>query len=319
MQNGELNRKMSLPLALILMVLIATAGVVAFYLELSDKQKQLASAEQAMMNQQNHVMAVYDQIEANLASIREHESMISKGFNGPENSSNMMPEERIQNEINYVKYLIDENNKLIASLNDQINKKNGRIAGYEKTVKDFQTKVAKYQEQLDQLVAEKEALKNDLDNTMQAKNHLASQIDQFENEVVMKNGIIDQQNKQLLDKELALHTAYYKVGNYKTLRDQQILEKEGGVLGINRVTTLTENPDPDRFQKIDTREVTRIPIDARHWEIVTDQDPASYKLEYENNTAEYINITDPEKFWSKSQYLVIVVRDNDYNELASSR
>jgi len=319
MQNSELNRKMSLPLALILMVLIATAGVVAFYLELSDKQKQLASAEQAMLNQQNHVMAVYDQIEANLASIREHESMISKDFTGPEKSSDMVPEERIQNEINYIKYLIDENNKLIASLNEQIDKKNSRIAGYQKTVKDFQAKVAEYQEQLDQLVAEKEALKSDLDNTMQAKNHLASQVDQLGNEVVMKNGIIDEQNKKLLDKELALHTAYYRIGNYKTLRDQQILEKEGGVLGINRVTTLTENPDPDLFQRIDTREVTRIPIDARHWEIVTGHDPASYKLEYEDNTAEYIDITDPEKFWSKSQYLVIVVRDNDYNELASSR
>jgi len=319
MSNTELNRRMSLPLALVLMVLIAIAGVVAFYMEYNHKQKLMAEYNQAMTDQQNHVLAVYDQIESNLASIREHESMISQGFAGPENNSDLAPEERIQNEINYIKYLIDENNKLIASLNEQIDQKNTRISGYEKSIKDYKVKITKYQEQLDLLVAEKEALKSDLDNTILAKNQLATQVDQLGNEVVQKNSIIDQQNQRLLDRELALHTAYYRIGSFKSLRDHEIVEKEGGVLGINRVMTLTDNPDPNQFQKIDTREITRIPIDARNCEIVTGQDPNSYEIVYADNTAEWLNITDPEKFWSKSKYLVIVVRDNDYDELASSR
>jgi hypothetical protein len=70
---------------------------------------------------------------------------------------------------------------------------------------------------------------------------------------------------------------------------------------------------------IDTREVTRIPIAAKRWEIITNQDPSSYDLELTDNRTEWLVITDPDKFWSKSKYLVIVVREEGSNELASSR
>lgn len=319
MEKNEFNRRMSLPLGIFLIVLVAVAGSVAFYMEYNLKEKLLAEKEQVMIDQQNHVLATYDQIEANLASIREHESMISQDLSGPENTQDMAPEVRIQNEINYIRNLIDENNKLIADLNGKISEKDARIGGYQKSVKDLQARVATYQQQLDQLVAEKEALKKDLDNTTADRDNLATQVQQLGSEVENKNSELDARNQEIRDKELAMHTAYYKIGTYKTLRDQQILEKEGGVLGINGVYTLTSDPNEDLFQKIDTREVTRIPIDARRFEIVTDQAPASYKLDQSDNVTEWLDITNPDMFWSKSKYLVIVVRDNNYDQIASSR
>jgi hypothetical protein len=319
MEKHELKRKMSLPLGIFLIILVAIAGSVAFYMEYNLKERLLAEKEQIMVDQQNHVMAVYDQIESNLASIREHESMISQDLSGPENTTDMAPEVRIQNEINYIKNLIDENNKLIADLNGQISQKDARIAGYQKSVKDLQARMTTYQQQLDQLVAEKEALKKDLDNTTADRDNLATQVHQLGSEVETKNSELIARDQEIQDKELAMHTAYYRIGTYKTLRDQQILDKEGGVLGINGVYTLTADPDEELFQKIDTREVTRIPIDARRFEIVTDQAPASYKLDQADNVTEWLEITNPELFWSKSKYLVIVVRDNNYDQIASSR
>jgi len=272
-----------------------------------------------MMDQKNHTMAVYDQIEANLAEIREHEGMITQDLTGEENGSQLLPEERIQNEINYIKQLLDENNRLIVSLNEQIDKKDSRIAGYERQVKELQGRMTKYQEQLDQLAAEKEALKQDLDITTTDRNNLAKQVDQMGNEIVQKNGLIDEKDQQLLEKEKALHTAYYRIDDYKTLRDLEIVEKEGGFLGMNTVKTMVNDPNSKLFSEIDTREVTRFPIAAKRWEIITDQDPSSYELEYTDNRADWLVVTDPDKFWSKTKYLVIVVRDEVSVELASSR
>lgn len=313
------KRTMSLPLAIILMVLIGIGGVVAFTMERNDKNQLLTEKERVMQEQQDNVLAVYDRIEKNLASIREKETMISENFAGPEYNSNLSPEDQIQNEINFIRNLIDENNKLIASLNDQIGQKDERIAGFQKSIKDYQGKMTVYQQQLDQLVAEKEGLKKDLDNTILVKNQLATKVDRLDSTVVRNNGVIADQQQQLIDRELALHTAYYRVDTYKKLRDENILEKEGGVLGINRVTTLSGTADKELFAKVDTREIKRIPIASKHWEIVTGQDPSSYEVEYEsNNNAEWLNITDPEKFWSKGKYLVVVVRDNN-SELAEGR
>jgi len=318
MFNRMLNKTMSLPLALVLMALIAMAGIISFTMERNNKNHLLAEKELMMLDNQDKVMAVYDRIEKNLASIREKEMMISQDFAGPEYNSDLAPEDRIQNEINFIKDLIDENNKLIASLNDQIDAKDTRIAEFRKTVKDYQSRVVQYQQQLDQLIAEKAGLQEDLDHTTQVKNQLATRVSLLDSTVTTKNGVIADQQQQLTEHQLALHTAYYRVDTYKKLRDESILEKEGGVLGINRVKSLSDQVDDRLFVKIDTRQVTRIPVAAKHWEIVTGQDPTSYEIEYDSNKdAEWINIKNPEKFWSKSKYLVVVVRDN--GELASNR
>lgn len=319
MKDSNQNRSMPLALAIAIMLVIAIAGAVAFYMQVEQKNKVVAALEQSMLDQQNHMLAVYDQIETNLAEIREHEGMITQDLAGQEGGSQLLPEERIQNEINYIKQLLDENNRLIVSLNEEVDKKDSRIAGYERQVKELQGRMTKYQEQLDLLAAEKEALRKDLEITTTDRNNLAQQVDQMGNEIYQKNSLIDEKNQQLLDKEKALHTAYYRVGDYKTLRDLEIVEKEGGFLGINAVKTLASDPDADQFKKIDTREVTRIPIASKRWEIITDQDPSSYELELNDNRTEWLVITDPDKFWSKSKYLVIVVRDEVSNELASAR
>lgn len=320
MENRKNNKTISRSLAIIMIAAVALAGGIAFSVENMQKRNLLAAADLAMTSQQSHIMAVYDQIEANLASIREHENMINQGFTGPEETGEMLPEERIQKEIDYIKYMIDENNKLIASLNDQISKKDSRIAGYDRSVKDLQARVTTYQQQVDQLVAEKRAIQNDLDNTIVAKNKLAKDVDQLGNEVVRKNSLIYEQQRKMVSKDSVLHTAYYTVGTYKSLRDKELLQKEGGFLGINRVTTLVGSPDKTKFQAIDTRDISKIPVFAKRWEIISGQDPTSYKYETaDDGKVEWITITDAEKFWGKTKYLVIVVRDDDFDELALVR
>jgi len=278
--------------------------------------------EQAQVEKTTHEKLVqdsYDRIEANLAKITEHEAMIKQDMSGDENTSNLAPEERIQYEIRMIEQLINENNNIIANLNQQISEKDSRLAGYEKTVRDLKSKVTEYHAMVDQLVADKEALQRNLDETAQARDNLQAEVVNLNDQVVQKSTVINDQNQLLLEKERNLHTAYYTVGSYKTLRDRNIVDKEGGFLGINTVKTLGNNLDPSKFKEIDWREVSEIPVDAKRCEVITDQDPSSYTMVYENDKVSSIKITDPDKFWGKSKYLVVVVRENDYDEVAASR
>jgi len=310
---------MPLSLASFLIVLVALAGAIAFYVQYDNSKKLQARSAQAMVDQQNKTLKVFDQIEANLAKIREHESMIQQDFKGPENSGDLSPEERIQNEITYIQYLMDENNKLISSLNGQIGEKDKRIASYEKSVKDLKSRLGSYQNQLELLAAEKDSLMNDLDASRIQNSQLASTVNDLNDTVALKSDLIAQQLQQLIDKDRAYYSAYYTVGTFKSLRDRDVLEKEGGFLGINRITTLVDNPDTKQFQKIDTREINKIPIFSKHFEMVTDRDTTSYEVQYADEMAEWLLIKDPQKFWDKSRYLVVVVRDDGSNELAQSR
>ena len=306
-------------IALGIVSVIAVVGIILAYMQYDQKNTFIEQAQVEKTTHEKLVQDSYDRIEANLAKITEHEAMIKQDMSGEENTSNLAPEERIQYEIRMIEQLINENNNIIANLNQQISEKDSRLAGYEKTVRDLKSKVTEYHAMVDQLVADKEALQRNLDETAQARDNLQAEVVNLNDQVVQKSTVINDQNQLLLEKERNLHTAYYTVGSYKTLRDRNIVDKEGGFLGINTVKTLGNNLDPSKFKEIDWREVSEIPVDAKRCEVITDQDPSSYTMVYENDKVSSIKITDPDKFWGKSKYLVVVVRENDYDEVAASR
>jgi hypothetical protein len=318
---NTLKNKKTIPLSygILIIAVIAIAAAVLVYVQYDQKKKFIATTEEFNAAKESYVMSVFDRIEANLAKITEKESMIRQGFTSNDNNSNLNPEERIQAEIDYIQSLIDENNELIANLNQQIDEKDSRLNKYENTVKDLKSRITEYQENVNLLVAEKEALQFNLSETITAKNRLSAKVDTLSNEIVLKSNEVLDQKRLVVEKEAALNTAYYAVGPYKTLRDKEIIQKEGGFLGINRETTLTGNPDEDLFHEIDIRDISKIPVFAKKCEIITGQDPSSYELEYKDDQLTWIKITDTEKFWKKSKYLVIVIRDKDYDELALSR
>lgn len=306
-------------IALGIVSVIAVVGIIIAYTQYDQKNAFIEKSEMDKVAQEKLVMESYDRIEANLAKITEHEAMIKQDMAGEENTSNLAPEERIQYEIQMIEQLINENNEIIARLNQQISEKDSRLAGYEKTVRDLKSKVTEYHAMVDQLVADKEALQRNLDETAQARDNLQAEVVNLNDEVAQKSTVISDQNQLLLEKERNLHTAYYTVGSYKTLRDRNIVDKEGGFLGINTVKTLGNDLDPSKFKEIDWREVSEIPVDAKRCEVITDQDPSTYTMVYENDKVSSIKITNPDKFWGKSKYLVVVVRENDYEEVAASR
>ncbi|MBK6399613.1 MAG: hypothetical protein IPF75_15505 [Bacteroidetes bacterium] len=61
-----------------------------------------------------------------------------------------------------------------------------------------------------------------------------------------------------------------------------------------------------QFNKIDYVVTNNIPIDSKTAKIVTSHPADSYTLNTENKKVVSLQITNPEKFWSASKYLVVV-------------
>jgi predicted nucleic acid-binding Zn-ribbon protein len=320
MEDHKIERQRAVwSIALVVVSLIAIAGIIFAYVEYDQKKDAMEQATAALNAQEQRVMDSYNRIESNLAKIGRYENMIKGNMSDAESNSSLGPEERIQNEISMIEQLVNENNLLIANLNGQIAEKDSRLANYSKTVKDLQARIGEYKTNVETLIAEKAALQKNLDETTMAKKNLEGEVSNLDTEVARKSNVIEEQSAQLLEKERKLHTAYYTVGTYKALHDQNIVEKEGGFLGINREKNLANGLDNGKFKEIDTRNINEIPVDAKRCEIITGQDPASYSLVYENSKVSKIKINDPDKFWGKSKYLVVVVREANLDETASSR
>ena len=96
------------------------------------------------------------------------------------------------------------------------------------------------------------------------------------------------------------HTVYYVFGTKKELKAQKILQ-DGDVLKSNDFNR-------DYFAKVDYRVKKVIPLYSKSAKILTNHPAGTYRLDRDANKQYTLRITDPDRFWSVTKYLVIIVK-----------
>jgi DNA repair exonuclease SbcCD ATPase subunit len=247
-------------------------------------------------------MESFNEIEKNLAEIRERELNIS--LQSKENK-NPNVQAQIKEDIRVINELIAENNKTIEDLNQQLSSTKNRNV-------ELNRMMTRVKEQLTQQIEEKNnqiaLMQEDLERMNYTVSSLTSNLDTLKN-VNSQLAMLNEENEGIIeDKTNYINTAYVALGTRKELKDENIIVNEGGFLGIGRTEKLNGNFDESSFMKIDIREMTVIPIDveAKKIELVTSHPADSYRIN-KSDKIESIEITQPEKFWNHSKYLVVRV------------
>lgn len=284
-----------------LIILLAVAGF-AFtgcenYTAQIEQLKQEKDSVIAVVGQKDEqlgefVNAVSD-IENNLSAITEKQGNIKETIsNDPEKAKSSR--ERISAQIAEINRLMDESKSKMASINKKL-----------KSSRTENVKLQKLLATLNEQLAQKDVELADLHNQLLALNE---QVANLNTKVTGLQTEKDQQAAVISDQTTKLHTAYVAVGTYKQLRDKQVVKKEGGVLGIGAEKELVPGANEEAFNKIDITQTSTIAINSKDAEVVTTHPVDSYKL-VKNTTGKevsYLEITDPDKFWKSSKYLVVL-------------
>ncbi len=104
-----------------------------------------------------------------------------------------------------------------------------------------------------------------------------------------------------------LNTAYFTFGSKSELTDNGVITKEGGFIGIGKISKLKDDFNKTYFTEVKISELTEIPLGVKKADIVTSHPSDSYELIGED-PIEKIVIKDAVKFWETSKYLVVVVK-----------
>lgn len=251
-------------------------------------------------------------IEANLAAIREKEGYVMANLNLSEFDGVSGPDDRIRREIAAIEMLIAENNKLIEGLKEEIGTKDSRLKNYRSSVASLEKRISDYKLKTNELVKQAEALKADLASS-QSENKFMTQ------ELVQKEFMVAAQSQQINQQEEQLRTAYYAVGPFKELKESEVVEKEGGILGIAATKTIKTDFNRERFTQVDIYDNTTIPVFSKNAELISNHDSKSYKFVEGDDETRWVEITDPEKFWENTKYLVIVTKGGQNHETAFAK
>ena len=103
-----------------------------------------------------------------------------------------------------------------------------------------------------------------------------------------------------------MNTVYYAYGTSTELKENGVIEKKNGFLGIGKKIELKSDLNDQYFTKLNASKVLKISIQGEGVRFVTNHPKSSYSITEETNRS-VIDILDASEFWKISKYLVITV------------
>lgn len=272
--------------------------------ELTAQNQELSTQKQELSTELEAYMKTFNEIETNLKEIKQREEQISVST-GDNVEAPANAKAAIVRDIQAINTLMAENRKKMEELQSKLNTDS----------KEFKRLVANLNRRLQEKDEELITLKEDLEKLNVEREQLAKNVetltytvDTLSTAYTSNTETIASQTEKIANQTEALNTAYVAIGTFKDLEEEQVVTKEGGILGIGSTEKLRADFNNKAFSKIDITKVNDIPVYAKKIELVTNHPEGSYELKRnEEDKVEKLVILDPDKFWNSSKYLVVMV------------
>tara|TARA_B100000508_G_C11455578_1_gene276551 strand:- start:1360 stop:2169 length:810 start_codon:yes stop_codon:yes gene_type:complete len=239
----------------------------------------------------NQMLSTFNQIQENLNEIKRREGLIE--IQSIDSADIVEREFTINEDIEKISQLMHQNERLIEQLKNELSSSNTKIDQFRKLVDNLQSRLEEKNREIARLndALAKKNLKID---------KLYFSVDSLRDLTLNKERTI---RKQIDD----MNVAFYAYGTFKELKDQKVLTKEGGVLGIGAKQELKDDFNETYFSRIDKRVQKSFLIYSKKAELATTHPKESYLFMGSDDQIDSLVIIDPEEFWRTSGYLVIVI------------
>jgi uncharacterized protein (DUF3084 family) len=231
------------------------------------------------------VNEVYDYLER----IRKREGLLMRYSRELEENSNIKLKDKIFTNLTTIDQYLKNSRNEIKRLKGKMGDSQFKFASLEKTIDNLTALVDKKEAEIAQLSEQLSTLNERIAET--------------EQKLAQKSSLADEQKRRL-------NKGYYIIGDNSELREKNIITKRGGILGLGRTTTLSEQFDQSYFVETDitvTDSIT-IPAHAKSVRIVSPHNPDSYHIVAADEDRALLEIIDPDEFW-KMKYLVILAKN----------
>lgn len=265
-----------------------------------DKEKKQMEADQEWLRSENeYLQQNYNDLQnflnvvaASLDTIAWHQQGLLVSPGGEGSSTQMATKEQIMQHIKDFDELLNRQRDRIASLEANLQQQKDQNTESAKTMQAIIDALKKQVEEKDAMIAELNAKLEqkdvDIADLQESVEHLTTEKTALEGELTEKT---DQINE-----------AYWIAGSKKELKNLGVLTS-GGLLKKKKLDA--SNFDTSIFTKVDIRELKQLKLDDKSPKILTQMPEGSYEIKDNGDKTSTLVITDAEKFWSITNYLVI--------------
>ena len=252
---------------------------------LRDSLNQIISQKD---NEIDGMMETFNDIEAGFREIDAAEGRVALARQGEGANA----KERIRENMEFIKDAMARNKELINKLRQQVRESTIKGNALNTTIENMMKQIEEKDKKIQALIEELDAKDIHISRLDEEVANLNTNVSNLTEETNQKTQTINTQDKQL-------NTAWFVFGTKSELKQQHILE-DGKVLQANF--------NQNYFTKIDIRVDKEIKLYSRSAKMMTSHPAGSYTLDRDANKQYILRISDPQKFWSTSKYLVILVK-----------
>jgi DNA repair exonuclease SbcCD ATPase subunit len=212
---------------------------------------------------------------------------------------------------------IDRNKELVASLNTEVRSRReladnirDHIASIATLMENSELKIRTMNQSLAVLRRDKAenseeilALEQEIENLTLQIVEMDQQIEALDNELAEIDSLYRMEKSTAMELDDILNRAFFVAGTSSELKKSEIIEKEGGFIGLGRVKVMDATAPDSLFTKIRKDKNFEIPLDSKDAQLITQHPESSYSI-----AAGMLIISDPDEFWKAGNYLVIELK-----------
>lgn len=258
------------------------------------QQQQLQDATKEELVQavaeRDELLELLGDITTDVQEVKRLENVLSAS-----NGMSETPDRRqqIQNDIAAIQQALQQRRERLAELEAKLEKSN---TSNEK----LRATIASLRQQIDDQSVQIANLTNNLAEAKTQVTQLTTANDSLSTTVTNVSNELEQSEAKNQDMTNQMNTVYYVIATDKELKEHGIIQKKKVLLG---------DYDKNFFTVADKRNLTTLPLRTKKKvELMTPAPNGSYAITKDANEMWVLNITQPDKFWSLSPYLVVKVK-----------
>lgn len=246
----------------------------------------------------DEVFATINEIEQGLSSIRESESILAvQTSDGLEIKAGS--KEQLKRDVEAIQSAIKNYQEEIKKLE---NDKRLQSAQFKKRLTAMQQELKEKSDIIETISRQLEEKEAQIVRQSKQIATLDEVVSNLKDEVSNLSTEGSQLKAKVADQEAEIYSVYYIVGSKPELIEAGVMTK-GGLFKSSKVSYQSEK---DAFVRIDLREISEINTNAAKAKVMSIHPKGTYAF-VENDGEMVLNISDPEKFWQQTRYLVIQV------------
>lgn len=258
-----------------------------------EKNAHLDDSLKVALANQDSLFSLLNDITEGMNQIKDMEKILSSTSDlGAESQSK---KEQIRNDMVAIQKALQDRRERLAELETKLSKQYTYNSTLKRTIDNLKAEIATQETTI-------LTLRNDLASANIKIEELNMSVDSLNTTVANVTHEKELAQEESINLANELNTCYYAIGTKDELKKNKIIET-----GFLRKTKIMSGDyEQSYFTTADKRQLTTIALHSGKAKVLTNQPAGSYEI-VDNNGVKVLRITNADKFWSLSNYLVIQV------------